>query len=135
MFDAALEREILGPNINPQTPQAVAFYALSGMGGWQCQQLIQDLQVNADPETLAKRMKGKGGSKAKDLRVVRYEGEVFQSDKWQEPEPVPQDPRKGDNKKLPTVRPVRKEFAELKWEVRRFLYLNLTIHPPHLLVR
>lgn len=113
VFDTNLEREVLGPNGSANTPALHAFYTLLGVTNPQFREMVQKIQEHGDHETVNQRVKkGKG----KDMRLLRFEGEVLDSEGWKEPVPDPKDPRP---KKLPSFRPLRNEFLELKYEVRR----------------
>ncbi|CAL1709865.1 unnamed protein product [Somion occarium] len=65
-------------------------------------------QVRESP-VAPERLKGKG--KGKEI-LTRYNGEVIEG----EPEPVPIDPRKAKVKRLPTLRPMRSDLVEAKYE-------------------
>lgn len=87
--------------------------------------LIEKLRQSGADQGEEARVKGKG--KGKEI-LLRYNGEVIPG----EHEAVVRDPRKeGKAKKLPTLRPQRSEFVQVKYEVSvrlleaRWKYLNV----------
>jgi hypothetical protein len=82
-----------------------------------CRTTIRKLIKHAPQEVLDRRLKGKhrDSENGKDVRLYRFEGEVFECGEWKEPTPCPKDPREGP----PNYR-IRTEFIELKYEVSFF---------------
>ena len=81
--------------------------------------LIDLIRKNGTSTQVQERIRGKG--KGREL-LYRMEGEVFEmagEDGLREPEVLIRDPRKVDGfKRMPSLRPGRNEFYEVKYEVR-----------------